>query len=165
MKEAPLIAIIVGGVALLYLAVKSGWIGANPTAAIPVGKGVYAPQPAQNYSGYLAASTAPGVSNALNGIISGIGGAVSGWLHSPSVNTPAPAVRAAAPTGANQAVSTGVGPSNPLGISNSNDPALWTDPLLYDNTNVTSFAYDQIAADNAFDPSYSLMTDPSLLPA
>lgn len=155
MKEAPLLAAIVGGFALLFLAMKYGWIGGNPNAAIPVGKGVYAPQPAQNYSGYLAASTAPGVSDALNGLLSGIGGAVSGWMHK-SQNVPAPAVQAAAPTGAYQAVSTGVGPSNPLGISDSFDPALWSNPIAYDNTDVTSFSYDPLAADNAYDPTYSL---------
>jgi hypothetical protein len=165
MKEAPFLAVVIGGFALLYLAVKSGWIGGNPNAAIPVGRGVYAPQPAQNYSGYLAASTAPGVSDALNGLLSGVGGALSGWLHTRSSNSPAPNVQAAAPTGAYQAASTGIGPSNPLGISDSNNPMLWTDPLAYDNTGVTSFAYDALAADNAYDPTYSLMLDPSLLPA
>jgi hypothetical protein len=164
MKEAPTLAIVVGAVVLFYLAMKSGWIGANPSAAVPVGRGVYAPQPAQNYSGYLAASTAPGVSNALNGILSGVGSALSGWLTR-SANTPAPAVQAAAPTGPNQAASTGVGPSNPLGISDSSNPLLWTDPLAYDNTSVSAFSYDPLAADNAYDPNYSLMTDQSLLPA
>ncbi len=164
MKEAPLLAIVIGGFALLYYAMKSGWIGPNPGAAVPVGRGVYAPQPAQNYSGYLAASTAPGVSNALNGLLSGIGGALSGWMHTKPTNTPAN-VQAAAPTGAFQAASTGVGPSNPLGLSDSNDPFLWTDPMAYDNTDVTSFSYDALAADNAYDPTYSLMLDPNLLPA
>lgn len=165
MKEAPFLAIVIGGFALIYLAVKSGWIGPNQSAAIPVGRGVYAPQPAQNYSGYLAASTAPGVSSALNGLLSGIGGAVSGWLHQAPKNVPAPNVQAAAPTGAYQSASTGVGPMNPTGISDSNDPFLWTDPLAYDNTDVMSFSYDALAADNAYDPTYSLMTDQSLLPA
>lgn len=161
MKEAPLLAVIIGGFAILYLAIKSGWIGPNQSAAIPVGKGVYAPQPAQNYSGYLAASTAPGVSSALNGLLSGIGGAVSGWLHTPSVNSPAPNVRAVTPTSYSQSVSTGIGPGNITGTADSFDQTLWDNPIAYDNTDVTAFSYDAIAADNAYDPTYSL-TDYSI---
>jgi len=153
--------VIVGGVlAVLFFATSKGLISSG---AVPVGRGVYAPQPAQNYSGYLAASTAPSVAGALNNVLSGLSTGLGGWL-SRKANTPAPAVRAAAPTGEYQAVSTGVGPSNPTGTSDSWDSMLWTDPLAYDNTNQTAFAYDPLALDNAYDPNYSLMTDTSLLP-
>lgn len=152
--------ILVGGlIALLWFASAKGLIASG---AVPVGKGVYAPQPAQNYSGYLAASTAPAVSGALSTILSGVAGGLSAWLH-PKSSTPAPAVRAAAPTSAGYNGSGGVGPSNPLGIS-TDDPAYqamisgYSDQMRagYDQTSGSAFSYDALALDNAFDPNYSL---------
>ena len=152
MNTGTALVLVGGAIAILFLATSKGLISSG---AVPVGRGVYAPQPAQNYSGYLAASTAPGVSGALNNILSGLGSGLSGWL-SRKTNVPAPNVQAAAPTGGYQAVSTGVGPSNPTGTSDSWDSMLWQDPLAYDNTNQVAFAYDPLAVDNAYDPNYSL---------
>jgi hypothetical protein len=160
MKEGGVIAIVAGVVIVLWFAVNKGLIQAR---AVPVGAGVYAPQPAQNYSGYLAASTAPGVSGALNSILSGVGGAVTAWLKKGPSN-PAPAVSAAAPGMGGYLGSGGVGPSNPMGTIDQNDPAYLamlagnTDAaaMAYDQTTNNAFAYDALAADNAYDPNYSL---------
>lgn len=81
MKDSTLIIIIVAGAAVLFWAVSSGLINS----------GIQVPQPAQNYSGYLAASTAPAVSNAINSVLGGLSNSLSGWLSGGGPTAPATA--------------------------------------------------------------------------
>jgi hypothetical protein len=159
-NETTIILLAVGVIALLYYAFSRGLIGAGigPTGlAVNPGTGklvgaVQVPQPTTNYSGYLAASTAPGVANALNGALSGLGNTLSSWLgRSSSV---APTNQGASPTSPALAAQP-YGPVGPMPSNTYIGPA--TDPALaYDAVSGSAFDYYGLSTDNSFDSSYSL---------
>lgn len=174
MKESTVIVLLVAGFAVLFWAFSKGFISASPTGlGINPSTGqaygvVNVPQPSTNYSGYLAASTAPGVSSALNQIFGGIGTGLSSWLSgggssTPVVNQGPIAPPASAPSASAQP--TGPTPSgffsgasaNPvLSASAAVGPAIAPD-LSYDATQNSAFDYAGLSSANAFDPNYSLM--------
>jgi hypothetical protein len=168
MKEETVIILIVAGVALLFWATSSGLLKVTG-GAVPVGNtGILAPQPSQNYSGYLAASTAPGVSSALNSIIGGLGTSLGAWL-SPSGSPPPPVgqgASSASPSGAAQPIGVPNPAIQPTSISPSASlvgPTLVgpqippLDGTSYDATLGSAYDYNGLSAANSFDPSYSLM--------
>lgn len=174
MKENTVIILIVAGAALLFWAVSTGLIKTTG-GLVNVGGGVLAPQPSQNYGGYLAVSSAPAVAGALSTAISGLGNAFSGWLGSPT-----PAAKTAQ----------GANPSSPSGAAQPSGPspqavqsaiigqaagtgaftptatyASYSDTLVgpqvssqvaYSATPGSAFDYAGLASDNSFDPDYSL---------
>jgi hypothetical protein len=157
MKDSTIIIILLGGAALLFWAVSTGLIQTTG-GAVRVGpqgavSGVVAPQPAQNYSGFLAASTAPGVSSALNSALSGIGNAFSAWLtpHNPTVAAGQGPVSATPPTLSAQ-------PSGPVGatIAGASVGPIIPPELSYDATTGAAYDWMGLANANSFDPSYSL---------
>lgn len=184
MKDSTILILIVGGFALLFWAFSRGLLTASPTGlGINPATGraygtVAVPQPSQNYSGYLAASTAPGVASALNGALSGIGVGLnnlfSGWLGSsntgsgggnqgpvaPAASAPSAAAQpsgptpgsfysgASAPAMLNATAYTPVGPVVPPDVSYAATPG-------------SAFDYQGLSVDNSYDPSYSLQ-DPAL---
>lgn len=180
MKDSTVILLVVGGFVLLFWAFSKGIItagvgptglGVNPATGKPYGV-ITAPQPSTNYSGYLAATTAPGVSGALNGALSGIGSGLnnlfSGWFGGQSsnptpsasnqiasANSPALNAQPAGPVAAPfDFASTFQGTSNPVG------PVVNPD-VSYNATNWSAFDYNGLAASNSPDMTYSLM-DPNL---
>lgn len=176
MKESTVIVLIVAGVAALFWAMSRGLLGvgvgptglvANPATGHLAGA-ITVPQPTQNYSGYLAASTAPGVASALNSIFGGIGSSISGWL-SPSGSSNTPYVNqgpiAPSPEAPSAAAQPG-GPlpdgffsgasQNPVVASSAFVGPVVAPDLAYGATSGLAFAYDGLAADNAPDMSYSL---------
>jgi len=190
MKSGAIVALIIGALALVYLAVSRGLISSgvqvSSTGGVISQRGIVAPQPTQNYSGYLAATTAPGVSGAINGALSGLANAFSSWMSKPPSQNPpvsSPAALPGAQTVAS-AVGTGVGsifggpslaaaPSGPsidavgilpTDISNYDLAALSNvgpvvDPAVsYTATDQAAFDYSGLALDNAYDPSASLET-------
>jgi hypothetical protein len=130
---------------------------------IATGQKILTPQPTQNYGGYLQATTAPAVSQALSGAISGFGSTIAGWLGSSSQPSIATAGISAA-----GAVGAGVAPrlisGGPAGSAAPNAPAQLiapigpiTDPnLSYNATDYSSFDYSGLASNNAYDPTASL---------
>lgn len=159
MSTGGVIALVVGGLAVIFLLVNRGLVNAG----VPVGHGIVAPQPAQNYGGYLAASTAPQVSGLLSTVLSGVTSAAHSWLSpSSSSNTPAPNQAAssaspslsAQPSGPAAAVSSPLGPSD-VGMGWMIGPVI--DPSLsYNATPGSAFDYAGLASDNSFDPNASL---------
>lgn len=160
MKDSTIIILVVAVVGVLFWAFSKGFI---TSGAVPIGHtGILAPQPTTNYSGYLAASTAPGVSNALNGLLTGIGGAFTGWFGGGGPGTPAPVVA----QGANPKSPTLA--AQPQGVSTTSyviggslvgpQPATLSGlQLTYDaGTSGNAFDYAGLAGDNSFDSSYSL---------
>jgi hypothetical protein len=177
MKESTIIILVVAGVAALFWAVQTGLIKVTG-GAVNVGGGIVAPQPSQNYSGYLAASTAPGVSGALNAILGGVGSTLSSWLApanaNPAAPTPAQVAASVGPVpGSIQPTSATIGtqlvsPSfaGPSGPSLANlMPSYSATPigpqtdasLNYDSTTGNAFDYNGLSGANAYDPAYSLM--------
>lgn len=170
MKDSTVIIVILAGAALLFWAVSTGLIQTTGGAVRIGNTGIVAPQPNQNYSGYLAASTAPGVSgainNALSGIGSGVGNLFAGWFggSAPSTTppnnsaTPNSPAMAAQPSGPGQTTSEQYGPTvqqltAPVG------PVV--DPqLAYAATAGSAFDYTGLSSANSYDSSYSL-TDPA----
>lgn len=156
MKTGAVIAIVIGVVAVLYLAVSRGLIGSG---AVPLAGGGVAPNPAKNYSGYLAASTAPQVSGFLNTAIAGVTSGLHAWFSSPSAPTPAPA-QGGSPTSPSFAAQ----PSGPSASSLTSQTGLagWfpgpsVDPSVsYNSTPGSAFDYGGLAAQNAYDPSTTL---------
>lgn len=165
MKDSTIIVLIVAAVALFFWASSRGLLGiglgptgliANPATGAQSGA-IAVPQPTQNYSGYLAASTAPGISSALNSIIGGIGGGLAAWL-SPS-------------GGRSPVVSQGANPNSPAYAA---QPQTYSVPdsgtlvgpqldpiagLSYQGATVGSaFDYAGLAGANAYDPNYDLST-------
>lgn len=175
MKTSTLLILVGAGFALIVWAFSKGLIssGAVPISAAgqPKPGTIVAPQPAQNYGGFLAASTASGVSSVLNTAISGLNNLFTGWFGKSSGSTP---------------VAQGSNPSSPslfaqpgqtlqqltnLQTANQNYIAS-LEPSTYSNPGSTligpqidpslaftsdgSFDYAGLAADNAFDPEYSL---------
>jgi hypothetical protein len=173
MKDSTVILLVVGGFVLLFWAFSKGFLTASPTGLAinpqtgqPYGA-IQVPQPATNYSGFLAATTAPGVGQALNTIIGGLGTGLSAWIsggaapnvptpgQSASVNSPA---LAAQPTGALYGpfvdATTFQGTATPVG------PIV--DPTAsYNSTSGLAFDYSGLSSANSFDPTYSLL-DPAL---
>jgi hypothetical protein len=170
MKESTVILLVVGGFVLLMWAVSTGVLrttGGN----IQLGGGIVAPQPTQNYSGYLAASTAGGVSDVLNTALSGLSGSVAGWFGGsggsstvvnqgpvqPASQAPTAAAQPSGPTPSgfysgvsapammNATQYTPVGPIPPPDIS-------------YASTSQSAFNYDALANANSYDPSYDMST-------
>jgi hypothetical protein len=179
MKDSTIVILVIGGFAVLYLAFSRGFLSASPTGLglNPATGQAYGtinvPQPSTNYSGYLAASTAPGVSSALNGALSGIGSGLnnlfSGWFGGSSQTptaanqtaTPASPSLGAQPAGPNYGPFLDAtmlqGTSNPVGPVNNPD-------LAYAATSGLAFDYAGLANANSPDSTYSLM-DPSLASA
>lgn len=171
--EGLIIALVIGAIAIFFFAVNRGLISSGVSVGVGAGgatsvKGIIAPQPSQNYSGYLAASTAPGVAGAINGLLSGIGSGASAWFSGVK-STPTPAVgnpaQAAAPVSsvANAAQQQSVYDNTPLPLP-ALGPQLSDVNLAYDNTSGSSFGYDALAADNAYSPgdSLSIVDDTSI---
>lgn len=169
MKDSTLVILVVAGAALLFWAVSSGIIRTTG-GGINVGGGVVAPQPTQNYSGYLAASTAPQVSGAINTAISGLSGLFSGWLsgsqvapktgqtYSPSSPSLFAQPSGPAPTSGAKLVSS-LNPSVGSAYASYSDTLVGpqvSDDISYQATNGSAFDYYGLASDNAFDPDYSL---------
>jgi hypothetical protein len=165
MKDETIIVLVVAAVAVFFWAASRGLFGvglgptglvANPQTGVQSGA-INVPQPSSNYSGYLAASTAPGVSSALNSIIGGIGGGLAAWL-SPSGSNP--------PT-----VSQGASPNSPSGAA---QPQTMDIPLsgtlvgpqispimglsYAGNTIGSAFDYQALADANSYDSNYDLST-------
>lgn len=136
---------------------------------IATGQRILTPQPTQNYGGYIQATTAPAVSSALSGMISGFGSTVAGWLgksSSPSIAT--------AGISAAGGVAAGVAPrlisGGPAGSAAPNAPNTnggliapipptgpIVDPTLsYNATDYSSFDYGGLASNNAYDPTATL---------
>lgn len=177
MSTGGIIAIVIGGLAILFFATSRGLINSGVSVGVGPGgvttaKGIIAPQPSANYGGYLAASTAPGVSSALNGALTGLGGALAGWLGRPSSSPAAPAQGASASSPSLAAQPSGPfmpsGPMPPtsIGIPTSGGGTFAEDgwvigpqispDISFNSTAGSAFDYSGIASDNAFDPSASL---------
>jgi hypothetical protein len=172
MKDSTIVLLLIGGAALLFWAVSTGLIRTTG-GMIPVGAQgqvaggtILAPQPSSNYSGYLAATTAPGVSTALNSALSGISTGVNhlfaGWFggsgaaagpapqQTASANSPALAAQPAGPVyGPFVDAQTFQGTSSPVGPIN--DPS-----VAYGATSGAAFDYAGLANANTYDPGYSL---------
>lgn len=178
MKEGTTVLLIVGGLALLFWAFSKGLLGVvptgisiNPATGQPYGA-IAVPQPSTNYSGYLAASTAPQVSSVLNGALSGLGQGVnhlfSGWFGGSSQTPPTANNVGVAPTSTPALAASPSGPSPSYGVltadmGTSTPVGPVIDPILsYNTTSGAAFDYTGLAAANAPDPGYSL-TDPGLL--
>lgn len=175
MKDSTVILLIVGGFVLLFWAFSKGIIsttglGVNPATGQPYGT-IVTPQPTTNYSGYLAATTAPGVSSALNGALSGIGSGLnnlfSGWFGGSSQTTPGPNQTASptSPAVAAQPSGSVYGPfvdaSTFQGTSNPVGPVV--DPVMsYNSTSGSAFDFLGLSNANSYDPSYAL-NDPGLM--
>ena len=151
MKENTVIILVVAVAALLFWAISTGLL----KTGVNVGGGIVAPQPSQNYSGYLAASTAPAVSGALSNAVFGLSSAFTSWLH-PSGGSSAPT-----PAGQQASATSPAGPAQPAGSTYASyDDSLvgpQIDPIMsYGATPGSAFDYSGLAASNAYDPSYSL---------
>jgi hypothetical protein len=168
MSTGGVIALVIGGIAVIFLLVNRGLVNAG----VPVGHGIVAPQPSSNYGGYLAATTAPQVSGLLSTVLSGVTSAAHSWLSSnpPSSNTPAPNQSASAsspslsaqPVGPNPGfiASGGILAAGPLGPSDSGMGWMigpQVDPTIsYNATPANAFDYTGLAYDNSYDPNASL---------
>jgi hypothetical protein len=165
MSTGGVIAIVIGAVVVIFLAVNKGLVNSG----VAVGHGIIAPQPAQNYGGFLAASTAPQVSNILGTILSGVNSSFHNWLAPATPATPAPAQGASATSPSVAAQPTGPAPGTIQPSSYTTSAGLvdtgmgWmigpqTTPALgYDATSGAAFDYAGLTADNSFDPNASLM--------
>ena len=176
MKDSTIIILVVAGAAILFWAASRGLfgVGIGPTglAANPatgrLGGAITVPQPTQNYSGFLAASTAPGVASALNSILGGLGGTISGWLAPSGDNSPVVNQGPMQPTGSAPSAAAQPGGPFPVGFFSgaSNNPVISPSAavgpavppdLSYGDTAGSAFDYSGLAAANSFDPNYSLM--------
>jgi hypothetical protein len=160
MKEGT-VAIIIGAIVIGFLVVF------RFNTQVATGQRILTPQPSQNYGGYLAASTAPSVATALNGLISGFGSAATSWLK----GSPRTVVQGAPPSPSAVASPAGiaapVGPQPNLqanfiaGLNTYSDPGSTlvgpqTNPAItYDATNGLAFDYAGLSGDNAYDPAAS----------
>lgn len=164
MKAGAIIAIVVGVVAVIFLAVNRGLVSSGVSVGVGPGgstsvRGIVAPQPSQNYGGYLAATTAPGISSALNGALMGLGSAFASWMGKPSTQ---------APVAQGASVSSPSLYAQPIGVTSTEMPlsgslvgpqpaTLSGLQLTYDSgSSGAAFDYAGLAADNAYDPSASL---------
>lgn len=154
MSEKGTLYIVIGAVVIGLLVIFSKQQAVQTQVAL--GQKQIIPQASQNYGGYLAASTAPAVSSALSGFLTGLGNLTTSWFH--GSNPPQTASPSAAqPQGAQQYNSGGVGVNMPLPVSvyGATAPVVISD-TSYDNTTGSAFNYGGLAADNSFDPLYSL---------
>lgn len=148
-KNVGIVAIVVGAIAIGLLVVF------RFNTQVATGQKILVPQPSQNYSGYLSTRAAPAVSDALNGIISGVGSFASSWLTRQSATPQSAPTGAAAPTGP---VSDKVFIA---GLPTYSDPGSTlvgpqTDPILnLQNTDLVNNS-PSLSSDNSYDPSYSL---------
>lgn len=173
MKDSTILILVIGGLALLFWASSKGFISASPTGLginPATGKAygtIAVPQPSTNYSGYLAASTAPGVTSALNALIGGLGSTTSSWLAGSGAATPTVGQGATNPSSsAPSAAAQPVGPSSSYFYSGAylnpiSSPSAAVGPavapeLSYGATSGAAFDYAGLASSNAVDPSYSL---------
>lgn len=154
MKVWGIVAIVGGILVALYFAASRGLIGSG----VPVGRtGIVAPQPGTNYSGYLAATTAPQVSGILNTLLSGVNSAAHSWLapsNSPSTVGPNQGASANSPA----LFASPVGPMDTTMISATGTlvgPQIPPD-VQYNATPGSAFDYSGLAADNSYDPNASL---------
>jgi len=160
MKAGVIVAVIVGAVAIIFLAVNRGLIssgvnvGFGPAGSTTV-KGIIAPQPTQNYSGFLAASTAPGVATALNGALAGLGKGFESWFGGGGGTQPVAQGASATspslfaqPSGPSAAAAATVGGSL---VGPIIDPA-----MSYDMTTGAAYDYSGLSADNTWDSSATL---------
>lgn len=164
MSTGGVIALVIGAVAIIFLAVNRGLV----QSGVPVGHGIVAPQPASNYGGYLAASTAPQVSNILSTLLSGANSAFHNWLAPKSPGTPAPAqgFSSSSPSAAAQPTGPAPGAIQPSNFDTTaglvDTSGGWmigpqVDPLVsYNQTPQSAFDYSGLASDNSFDPNASL---------
>jgi hypothetical protein len=171
MKDSTIVVLVVAGVVALFWAASTGLIKT----------GIQVPQPAQNYSGYLAASTAPAVTGALNSIIGGLSNSISGWLSPaapPTTVSGTPGqiatLQASAASSSPQTTDTPVGnqlisptfaasPSGPnfTGLVASVQPPQNSGPVVdpslsYASTSQAAYDYTGLAASNPYDAGYSL---------
>ena len=161
MKDSTLIIIVVAVAAGLFFAFRGGFLAPSPTGiavnartGLPSGN-IAVPQPAQNYSGFLAASTAPQVAGALGNFISGAASSALAWF-SPK-NPPPPPPQQGAST---VSPSLGAQPSGPAVPSPLYGTEAYVgpqvDPVMAYPMDGASFGYASLATDNGFDPTYSL---------
>lgn len=158
MKTGAVIAIVVGVLAVLYLAVSRGLIGSG-VAIGPGGqqRGIVAPQPGSNYSGYLAATTAPQVSGILNTVLSGVNSAFHSWLAPSAPAAVPPAQGASANSPSLFAQPSGPAPQPSMYSAPTALVGPQIDPALqYDQTSGAAFDYAGLSNDNSFDPNASL---------
>ena len=168
MNTGAVVAIVIGAVVLVFLAVNRGLVNSGVQVGVGPGgvtttRGIVAPQPSANYGGYLAASTAPGVAGALNGALTGLGHALAGWLTPPTTPQAAPSLFAqpSGPSAASAAaIAGGIGIATPGGGTYAEDG--WAigpqiDPVIsYNSTGGSAFDWAGLSADNAYDPSAAL---------
>lgn len=171
MKTGAIIAIVAGALILIFWATSRGLIQSGVQVG-PTGtqRGIVAPQPAQNYSGYLAATTAPQVSGILNGLLSGLSGSVSSWFgksaapqpvaQGTNANSPALAATGSAGVAASILNTTNQQYIATLSPSTYSDPGSTligpqVDPALQ-YAGGSAFDYAGLAADNAYDPAASM---------
>jgi hypothetical protein len=163
MKDSTIIILVVAGVAVLFWAVSTGLLKTVGGPVTVPGTNILAPQPTQNYSGYLAASTAPGVSSALNGALSGLGTGLNhlfaGWFGSPTGSSaPTPIKQGSNPASPSLGAQP-VGPSAST-IAAQTAEGSFVGPQIpeigYEVTSGSAFDYSGLAADNGYDPAYSL---------
>lgn len=158
MSTGATVAIVVGVLAVFYLAVSRGLVSSGVAVGVGPGgitsaKGIVAPQPSSNYGGYLAASTAPGVASALNGALTGIGSGLASWLHGSNPQAPAPQ-QGASPT----SPSLYAQPSGPVGdfVAGSTVGPVVDPAVSYNATSGAAFDYPGLASDNGYDGSVAL---------
>lgn len=164
MSTGGVIAIVLGAVVLVFLAVNRGLVssgvqvGIGPSGATST-RGIVAPQPSTNYGGYLAASTAPGVSSALNGALTGLGSGLASWFR------PAPTSAPVVSQGANSASPSAA--AQPVGVQTTNMPISGAlvgpqitpiSGLSYDATSGAAFGFGDLSAENAWTAADSLET-------
>ena len=157
MKPGAVIAIVIGVVAVIYYAFSRGIIGSG---AVVTPGGILAPQPSSNYSGYLAATTAPQVSGILNTVLSGVNSGLHSWLAPSSPSTPAPA-QSASPNSPSLAAQPSGPSSSAIVVNPFNYGPAPVGPqvdagLSYNFTPMNAFDYGGLAAQNTFDPAVSL---------
>jgi hypothetical protein len=156
MKTGAVIAIVAGVLVALYFAVSRGLIGSG--VAVKASGGVVAPQPAANYSGYLAATTAPQVSGILNTLLSGVNSAAHSWLApSGAPSSPAPQQGASPTSPSLFAQPSGPAPQPTSYVADTTLVGPQIDPVMqYSATSGSAFDYSGLAADNSFDVNASL---------
>jgi hypothetical protein len=173
MKTGAVIAVVAGALILVFWATSRGLVNAG-VAIGPGGRpsGIVAPQPSQNYSGWLAASTAGGVSNILNTALSGLNNVFGSWMQrSPQAPTVAQGANSGSPSLAAQpvgvtlaqiaALNQSVMAPGTVQVSTSDIGSTLVGPqvdpaMSYAATAGSAFDMGGLYADNAYDPSASL---------
>lgn len=166
-NENTIIIVVIAGIALLFWAMSKGLISSTGLSVTPSGQQVgliSVPQPTQNYSGYLAATTAPAVSSAVNTAVSGLSTGVnhlfSAWFGQ---STPTPYVNQGPVAPAASAPSAAAQPMGPITPVTTVGPQIPSD-ISYAATAGSAFDYTGLANANSWDSTYALQ-DPGLLSA